>query len=132
LDLGKVPLFSLVAQRMSWLSERHRVLAENVANADTPGYRAQDLAPMAFKEGGHGGAPSAGLTQTHAQHFRGSSQAADGRLTSAGNRKLLSGNTVSMNDEMMKISDTANDFSLVTNLYRRQIGMLRSVLSRGN
>ena len=53
-------------------------------------------------------------------------------LFRSGNRKLLSGNTVSMNDEMMKISDTANDFSLVTNLYRRQIGMLRSVLSRGN
>ena len=128
-----MPLFSLVAQRMSWLSERHRVLAENVANADTPGYRARDLAPMQANETGRGGPAPAGLAQTHAQHFGGSSAGSGGgKLTSGSGRKLLSGNTVSMNDEMMKISDTANDYSLVTNLYRRQIGMLRSVLSRGN
>jgi flagellar basal-body rod protein FlgB len=39
-----VPLFSMLRTRMRWHQDRQKLLAENVANADTPGYRARDLA----------------------------------------------------------------------------------------
>ncbi|RRH75798.1 flagellar basal body rod protein FlgB [Falsigemmobacter faecalis] len=35
--------FRLASERMDWLAERQKVLAANIANADTPGYRARDL-----------------------------------------------------------------------------------------
>ena len=43
-----LPLFSMLRTRMQWHQERQRLLAENVANADTPNYRPRDLAPLQF------------------------------------------------------------------------------------
>lgn len=130
MDISKLPLFSLISQRMSWLSDRQRVLADNVANADTPGYRARDLAPQDF---GAALKSVAGPATTSSMHLSGAAGAGGLRSrTTRSNAKMLSGNTVSVNQEMMKIAETANDFSLVTNLYRKQLGMLRAVLSRNS
>jgi type III secretion system FlhB-like substrate exporter len=41
-----IPILSMLRQRMEWHQEHQRVLAENVADADTPNYRARDLAPV--------------------------------------------------------------------------------------
>jgi flagellar basal-body rod protein FlgB len=44
-----IPILSMLRTRLQWSQERQRVLAENVANADTPSYRARDLAPPKFE-----------------------------------------------------------------------------------
>jgi len=49
MDLNGVPLFSLLTDRMSWLATRQSTLAQNVANADTPGFVARDIKPMDFR-----------------------------------------------------------------------------------
>ena len=46
--LGDTPIFSMMKERMHWLADRQRVIAENVANADTPNYIARDLAEPDF------------------------------------------------------------------------------------
>ena len=46
MDLPDVPLMSMLRTRMSWLHQRQDVLAQNVANADTPKYVAHDLKPL--------------------------------------------------------------------------------------
>ena len=46
--ISDLPIFSMLRTRMNWHQERQRLLAENVANADTPGYRPRDLAPLNF------------------------------------------------------------------------------------
>ena len=38
--ISDMPIFSMLRTRMEWHQERQRVLAENVANADTPKYQA--------------------------------------------------------------------------------------------
>ena len=43
MDLNKLDVFRLTNSKMGWLSERQTVLAQNIANADTPGYKAKDL-----------------------------------------------------------------------------------------
>ena len=48
MPITDIPILSMLRQRMEWHQERQRVLAENVANADTPNYRARDLAPPDF------------------------------------------------------------------------------------
>lgn len=58
MDFGKLPLFSLLSQRMAWLGKRQQVLAHNIANANTPGYRAQDLKEPSFKQLMQGADPS--------------------------------------------------------------------------
>ena len=46
--ISDLPIFSMLRTRMNWHQERQRLLAENVANADTPQYRPRDLAPLDF------------------------------------------------------------------------------------
>ena len=50
MDLNKLTLFRLMKGQMGWLSRRQEVLAQNVANADTPGYKPRDLAPLDFEQ----------------------------------------------------------------------------------
>jgi flagellar basal-body rod protein FlgB len=129
---SNLPLFSLIAQRMGWLSERHKVLAENVANVDTPNYKARDVKPIDFAALASKAGARLGPAATDPRHI----QASSGASTKAAVTKdakaeaTLSGNTVSLESELMKVADTAMDYQLVTNLYRKQIGMLKAVIGR--
>ena len=49
MDLNKLDVFRLTNSKMGWLSERQTVLAQNIANADTPGYKAKDLKGLIFQ-----------------------------------------------------------------------------------
>lgn len=132
MDLNRLPLFSFISQRMNWLGERQKVLAENVANADTPGYQARDLKPFDAQAVAMGAGRRLGMAQSDQAHAQGT--LAGGSASSQKARPLevkISGNTVSIDRELMKSADTAMDYQLVTNLYRKQLGMFRAVLSRG-
>ena len=50
MDLSQITLFALSKKRMDWLNQRQEVLSQNIANADTPGFRAKDLKKFKFKE----------------------------------------------------------------------------------
>lgn len=41
--LDDIPLFSMLKSHLGYLSEKQRLIAQNVANADTPGFTPQDL-----------------------------------------------------------------------------------------
>ena len=70
MDLNGIPLFSLISGRMSWLSARQSVLAENVANGDTPNYVARDLKPLDFQNMISGQETSSThLATTNVRHF---------------------------------------------------------------
>jgi flagellar basal-body rod protein FlgB len=47
--ISDLPIFSMLSNRMDWHQECQRLLAENVANADTPCDRARELAPLDFR-----------------------------------------------------------------------------------
>ena len=46
-DVSGIPLFALADRRLAWIDQRQQLLSQNVANADTPGWRARDLKPFA-------------------------------------------------------------------------------------
>ena len=69
MDLNRLPLFSMLTKRASWLDKRQEVLARNIANADTPGFVPRDLKPQDFRSFlAAPAAPQAGLVQTGAVH----------------------------------------------------------------
>jgi flagellar basal-body rod protein FlgB len=133
MDLANLPLFSAITRKMSWLTSRQRVLAENVANVDTPQYKAADLRPLDFR---HELAQFQGKLQptaTDPRHLGGTvpvSATAEETVANPVERDL-NGNTVSVEDEMMKVSDTMADYQLMTSLYKKQIGMIKAALGRG-
>jgi flagellar basal-body rod protein FlgB len=131
MDLGTLPLFKAMTQRMSWLGERQKTLAQNVANADTPKYLAQDLKPLSFGEL-MGSAAKLQMTATQPNHLAGGAGAA--RFAPAVDKSAPvspSGNSVSLEEQMLKVSGTATDYQLTTELYRQHLTMLRTVLGKG-
>jgi len=132
MDFSKLPLFSLLSQRMGWLSDRQKILAENVANADTPGYIARDLKPMDFAALANvaSGRLQQAVTDPRHMDAHGRSAVKSAVVKDKKAEATLSGNTVSIEQEMMKVADTAMDYQLITSLYRKQIGLIKAVIGR--
>lgn len=133
MDLNKIPLFEAITKRMSWLGERQTVLAQNVANADTPGYTAQDVKPPSFAELLGQSAQRLPMLVSDPGHIvpvhDGGAFELEPQKTG---ERAPNGNSVALEDQMMKISDTANDYALTTSLYRDQLNMLKTALGKGS
>jgi len=133
MDLSRIPLFAAITKRMGWLGERQAVLAENVANADTPGYASKDVKPLDFAKLIAGTAHRLPLATPRPGHIVPvSAQGAFEQVTDPASERSPNGNDVSVEGQMMKISDTNNDYALTTSLYKKQIGLLQMVLGRGS
>ena len=131
MDLNGIPLFSLISGRMSWLSARQSVLAENVANGDTPNYVARDLKPLDFQNmlsGQETG--STHLAITNVRHFdvRAGGRGPYEQEDAFGEGGVPTGNVVSVEQEMIKLSDTQIQYQTATNLYQKAVTMFRTAL----
>lgn len=129
---GDLPLVGMLKQRMSWHEQRQGVLAQNVANADTPGYKARDLKDLTFPElVGKGAAGGVAMVATDARHIGPSSGASD---ASSERRKPFEvtpqGNAVVLEDEVMRVAQNVSDYQMVADLYGRGLGMLKMAVGR--
>jgi flagellar basal-body rod protein FlgB len=136
MNLPDVPLLSMLKSRMSWLEARQDVLSQNVANADTPGYVAHDLKPMDFEsllKNAGGSRFQPGLAVTDSRHIAitqssgafASSEAPDVEASP-------NGNSVSLEQEMIKVSDTQGQFAAATNLYSKAMQLMRTALGKSS
>lgn len=134
----KAPLFELLSARMRWLGERQAVLGQNIANADTPGYRPKDLREDAFArlvEGAAGASRRLPLEVSDAAHLGASANA---RVDLAARPQdgtfevSPDGNAVVLEEQMAKMARTAMDHQLSSNLYRKYLAMVRTALGREN
>ena len=48
MDLFQLKLFQRMSERMGWLGARHQVLAQNIANSDTPDFVPHDMKALKF------------------------------------------------------------------------------------
>lgn len=131
MNLPDIPLLSMLKQRMTWLHQRQDVLTQNVANADTPGYVSRDLKPLAFSDelrktaGPMQGART--LTTTNAHHIA-MSPTSHASFESAAAPDIASspnGNSVSLEQQMIKVADTQAEFQAATNLYAKAMSMMK-------
>ena len=128
MDLTKLPLFDTMRERMAYLSSRQTVLAENVANANTPGYHARDIEAPDFAAMAAGEVTSsAQLVTTNAMHIATSPGAPGGFKVKEmpDSESTPNGNSVVLEDQMTKVAQTQMDYSTVTQLYRKALNMLR-------
>ncbi|MSO76770.1 MAG: flagellar basal body rod protein FlgB [Alphaproteobacteria bacterium] len=132
MDLGNHRLFTAISERMSWLTARQTVLARNIANSDTPGYQPRDLQRQDFRGlmassarlqlASSTGGESLGPVRL-ASRFQDREQKAKSEVT-------LSGNAVSLDDELLKIAETGRGYQLVTNLYRKHLALFKTAIAR--
>jgi len=138
MNLTSVPLLDVLRERMSWLSARQNVLSQNVANADTPGYSAVDLKPIDFEkvlqQSTEPAAFQGGLVVTDPHHIAATPSDTSGfQSTDAGDNAIdQTGNTVSVEEEMMKVADTQAQYQAATNIYAKAISMMRTAIDSGH
>jgi flagellar basal-body rod protein FlgB len=125
MDPTDIGLFRLAERRLAWVDQRQRVLAQNVANASTPGYKPRDMSPFgAALQSGAGT-----LNRTDPGHLAGSGGSMQTVMSRPG-AKAPNGNAVSMEAELGKVADTAGTQELVTNLYHKYQSLFRTALGR--
>jgi flagellar basal-body rod protein FlgB len=125
MDPTRIALFDLVDKRLAWVDRRQALLAQNIANADTPGWRPRDLAPFDATLKATGVA----LAQTDPKHLTGTSAAAQGILEATG-EQALDGNGVALDKELSKVADTDAMHQLVTDLYKKYLSFFQTALGR--
>ena len=131
--ISSMPLFTALTEKMKWHQARQGLLAENVANAETPGYRGNDLKAFGFEEHMRNLSTSRIATAvTNPAHISTMGPDAHG----FGVRQLNSfeitpeGNGVTLEDEMMKVTTNQIDYQTVTSLYTKSLQLIRTALGR--
>ncbi len=132
MNLGEVPLLGMLRERMSWLNARQNILSQNVANADSPGYLAQDLKPVDFEQMMRDQKSSAdsGLITTDPHHIAISSSSPTSYvgIDTPDTEATTTGNTVSLEQEMIKVADTQAQYQAATNIYSKALSMMRTAI----
>jgi flagellar basal-body rod protein FlgB len=122
----------MLRSRMNYFSDRQRLVAENIANSNTPGYRPQDLTPFSFRSIGGGSESPTVLRVTNPAHMRPSgpdaSTAANGFRTErrADPVTTLDGTQVSLEDEMMRMADSRMNYEAAIGFYQKSMAMIRT------
>ena len=132
---GKLSIFDALARRMAWLGQREQVLAQNVANSDTPDYVPQDLEHGPFARLLTRRLAPVEPAATHPHHLRGAEGRAERPADSEDQRERFetapSGNAVVLEEQLIKVAETQMDYQTMTNLYRKHMQMIRMALGRG-
>ena len=130
--LGELPLITAIKSRMQYHQSRQKLLAENVANADSPGYKPRDLKPfdmmLAAQKGDFTGSTTP--AQTQSGHMGGTSSGGFGLKRSSVFESTQSGNAVNLEDEMMRLSQNNSDYQLASTLYGKSMSYLRIALGK--
>lgn len=131
-----------ITREMKHLAERQRVIAQNIANSETVGFKARevtapDFADLLAAQGG--GAPRTRVARPQVA-ITSNMAALGARAPRIGSRIVVDaavseikpdGNSVTLEDQLLKMGKIQADFATMTNLYRKQQGLLKTALGRG-
>lgn len=126
MGVADLPLMQQIRGRLGWLDERQRVIAQNVANSDTPGYVARDLkTPDSFAAAmGQGGALP--MARTSARHLSSAGPQSRFEATSAPDSETtLDGNSVVVEEQMLKMAESRMAYDAAIGFYQKSLQMLR-------
>ncbi len=133
MNFPDVPLMSMLRTRMSWLQQRQDVLSRNVANADTPGFTARDLKPLDFNDALRSSTvnKASGLTVTDPHHIAIRPAGGTPKFDDTEIHDIESnpnGNSISLEAEMIKVSDTQAQFQAAANLYAKAMSLMKTAI----
>jgi len=138
MNLADIPLFAMLRGRLGYLSERQKVIAQNVANTDTARYTPEDLKPFSFdarvqmaragQAGAVGGVTPMAATQ--AGHMAPKSPprslGSQWKTTKTPDSETtLNGNSVVLEEEMIKMSDARLQYDAAISFYQKSLNLIR-------
>lgn len=119
-------IFKTAAGAAEHASRRQALIAQNIANADTPGYRGQDVAPFADMMADY----DTPMRHTRVGHLQPTSMGAATETILSDGMTSPNGNTVSLETEMMKAAQTRGQFDMAMGVYKSALNILKSSLGR--
>lgn len=130
-------LFKAMGAKMDYLNQRQRVISQNIANTDTPGYRPQDLVDADFSRVLKGVVDSkrsnVQMETTQRLHMPPPNEVQDPRSKKQKETYEVApaGNSVIMEEQLINAGETVMQFNLMTNLYQKNVGLIRQSLGGG-
>ncbi len=129
MDGQNITLLSALKSRMGWLSERQKLVAQNVANASTPGYKPKDLTAQDFGALMQGNATGGalGVARTNAMHIApdGMAPAGSKAVETPDSETTMDGNSVVLEEQMLKMSESRLQFQAAVSFYEKSMNMVR-------
>ena len=134
MDFNSVTLFDMARKKMRYLTQRQDVLAQNVANADTPDYKARDLVPLDFDK--------TLAQQFHRLQMRPTAMGVslpgtlptDPKFRTPDSRMVyeeaIDGNNVVLEEQLLKVQETQMEYQASTRLIRKYHAMMKTALGR--
>jgi flagellar basal-body rod protein FlgB len=140
MDLNGIPLFSLLQNKLGYLSERQKIIAQNVANASTPGFTPSDLKPFdqqpgidphasarilaqpAQSEGVTLGAPVTSHAPSQPKTYT--------SFSTPDSETTLNGNQVVLEEQMLKMSESRSDYDAAIGFYQKSLGLLHLAIRK--
>jgi len=123
--LAGIAILDLAERRMAWIDDREKILAQNIANADTPGWKPADI-----------GSFSADIRQaqvnfarTDPRHLPPTTGLA-AQMRKASSERAPDGNAVSLDDQLAKLAETETAHDLASDLYKKYLGFFRLAIGR--
>jgi len=143
MDVSELPIMAALKKRLKWLNTNQSVVSQNIANADTPGYRAKELQEQDFSklvdqvagaQSGRTATSSVALKTSNARHLTAGGANVGGENYRAKENdeyeETPDGNAVVLEEENLKLADNQMNYGLAINLYRKNIGLLKSALGQ--
>ena len=124
----KLELTRMAQALASHAGARLGVVAQNVANADTPGYKAKDVTSFAQS---YARSPDGEMRATRPGHFSGADDAQPPLIQRRGSLAgAPNGNSVSLEQEMVKAASARQDHDMALAIYRNTSSIIRASLGR--
>ena len=120
---------------MDYLDTKQKVIAQNISNADTPNYRAREISDVDFGRvlSDVTGSKKIRMASTNAGHMPAAGEVSKGKNVKQKTTYEVapSENSVILEEQMMRANETSIDHTLMMNIMRKNIGMIRTALGQG-
>ena len=133
MDFNKMSLFGMVKSKLAWLGQRQEILAQNIANSDTPKYRASALKPYNFDELMRKEAGQLNMVTDGASHLPGRRVRVRDYASVVERRPfetMPNGNAIVLEEQMAKVNETQINHNLMTQLYKKHLNMIKMAIGK--
>ncbi len=135
MTIENISLFQAMNAKMSYLAERQKIISQNVANADTPGYMAQDLGKVDFSklvENISKDKMHVSMESSNPGHLAAPDQSPNPKMAKSKSPYEVKpdGNSVVLEEQMVKSSDVQMNYTLMLNLYRDASDMIKTSIGK--
>ena len=135
MTIQNIALFQALGAKMEYLDTKQKVIAQNISNADTPNYRAREISDVDFGRvlSDVTGSKKVRMASTNAGHMPAAGEVSKGKNVKQKTTYEVapSENSVILEEQMMRANETSIDHTLMMNIMRKNIGMIRTALGQG-